>query len=117
MPPAELLNRKNAQGTAIGAGASSDLFIECGGNSTLVLEVDMSAGAAADLSVQVNPVSEDGEVFPVAQPAVQSIGPTLASGRAYFWGQWDVTAQQRVRVRITNNNVGAQSFDYAWRQA
>lgn len=117
MPAAELLNRKSAQATAIGAGANSDLFIECGGNSTLVLEVDMSGGAAADLTVQVNPVSEDGEIFPLAQPAVQSIGPTLVSGRVYFWGAWDVTAQQRVRVRITNNNVGAQAFDYSWRQA
>lgn len=115
--PLKLLNRDSVAGTAVGTGANLDIFIECGGNSTLVLEVDMSAGAAPDLSVQVNPVAEDGEIYPLAQPAVQSVGPTLIGGRSYYWGAFDITSQQRVRVRINNANAGSQNVDYSYRMA
>ena len=118
MPDAQLLTRGKAAATAIGPAANVDVLLEASDYSDLVVEVDMSAGAAPDLAVQINPVSEVGdEVLPIAQPAVQSVGPTLSGGRSYFWGKWDVSAQNRVRLRITNNNVGAQSVDYAWRMA
>lgn len=118
MVDAQLLSRGKASGQAIGAAGNHDVFIETSGYSTLVVEVDMSAGAAGDLAIQVNPVSEQGdEVLPIAQPAVQSVGPTLVGGRSYQWSIYDVQAQQRVRLRITNNNAGGQSADYAWRLA
>lgn len=117
MPAAELLNRKAATGVSVATGVNTDVLLECGGNSTLVVEADMSADAAPDLAVVVQPVGEDGEVYPLAQPAVQSIGPTLTGGRTYFWAQYDITAQQRVRVRLTNNNAGTKSLDYSLRMA
>lgn len=118
MVDAVLLTRGSAQGVSVGTTVNTDIALDCGGDGTLVVEADMSAGAAGDISVVVNPVTEpDGEIFPIAQPPLQSVGPTLVGGRTYFWGQWDVTAQQRVRIRITNNNVGTQSLDYSWRLA
>lgn len=117
MPDPQLLTRGKASGAAIGGGGGTvDFFIETSGMSTLILEVDMSGAIAGDLGVQVNPVSEQGdEILPIAQPSVQSVGPTFSGGRVYFWASWDVQAQNRVRVRITNNNAGAQNVDYAWR--
>jgi len=111
------LTRGSTTGVSVGTGVNTDILVECGGASTLVVEVDQSGSASGDIAVVVNPVSEDGEVYPVAQPAVQSVGPTLVSGRTYYWAQFDVTAQQRVRIRITNNNAGTQSLDYSWRLA
>lgn len=119
MPDAQLLTRGKSSGATIGAaGGVVDLDLTVDSGSQLLIEVDMTGAANGDLAVQVNPVSEQGgEVFPLSQPASQSIGPTLVAGRVYFWATYDVLAQQRVRVRITNANVGAQTVDYAWRVA
>lgn len=115
--PGALLTRGNVQALSVGTGVNTDVLVECGGDSTLVVEADQAASASGDLSVSVNPVDEDQDVYPLAQPAVQTVGPTLASGRTYFWGKWDVTSQQRVRIRFTNNNVGTEDLDYSWRLA
>lgn len=126
MVDARLLTRGKTEGASIGTGASVDLvgqdgsaFINCQGASTLVIEVDMTAGAAPDLGIQVNPVEADQlTVMPVAVPKVQEVGPTLQGGHDYYYGQFDVTALELVRVRLTNNNAGTQTITRAsWRLA
>jgi len=44
------------------------------------------------------------------------VGPTLSGGKVYYYGQFDVQALEKVRVRITNNNVASQTIDrWSWR--
>jgi hypothetical protein len=114
----DLLNRFHVDNQSIsGTGGTHTFNIEVGGNASLVLEVDLVGSADGDLVVQVNPVAEDGQVYPLIQPPVQFIGPTHNAGIVYYWALFDVSAQQRVQVKITNNNAGAQNCDYSWRLA
>jgi hypothetical protein len=118
MPEAETLTRNKAAGAAIGAGANLDKLIETSDYNTLVVEVDMSGAANADLVIEVSPVSEvNDEVYPILMPPVQSTGPTFVTSRVYYWGRFDVSAQNRVRLRIKNANAGAQTADWAFRMA
>lgn len=100
---------------SINAAANLDQLVEISDASTLVIESHLTGSADADLTVQVNPVDDDGTVFPIAQPAIQSVGPTHVAGVVYRWAIYDVTAQQRVRIRTTNNNAGTQTLDCDWR--
>ncbi|SRR6266516_863123 len=128
MPEPQLLTRGKVEAQAIAPAANFDLpgqqgdaRIWCGGDSTLIVEVDMTAGAAGDLGVQVNPYEADGvTIVPVALPVVQQFGtnPTLSGGHDYYYAQYDVTGLEQVRVRITNNNVAGQTITRAsWRLA
>lgn len=115
----DLLTRGKQAGAAIGPAANNDTDILCQGDSTLVVEVDMTGAAAGDLTVQVLPFEVDAvTLMGVAIAPVTSTGPTLAGGHVYYIAQFDVTAYEKVRFRITNNNVGAQAVTRAnWRLA
>jgi len=126
-PEAQLLTRgKTPVNQAIGAGGNYDLLgqagdakIWCGGDSTLVVEVDMSGTAPGDLVVVVTPYEAD-NVTPmdnIILPAVlaPATNPSLSGGRVYFYGQYDVTGLEMVRVRLTNNNAGGQTLNASWR--
>jgi hypothetical protein len=117
MPSEQLLTRGKVEAQAIASGANFDQDVPCGGASTLVVQVDMTAGAAGDLSVAVQPYEGDNlTVAPIGIPVTNSVGPTLSGGHDYFYAQYDVTAVDKVRVRITNNNVGAQTITRtSWR--
>lgn len=126
MPDPQLLTKGKIEGQAIGNGASYDLLgpdgsarILCEGDSTLVVQVDMTAGAAPDLAVVVSPYEADGvTISPVVLPTVLTVGPTLNGGHAYFYAQYDVTALDVVRVRVTNNNAVPQTITRAgWKLA
>jgi hypothetical protein len=122
-----LLTRGKIEAQAIGAGGNVDLgnpvtpggvnVVPCGGDSTLVIEVDMTGGANGDLGLQVNPYeADDATIMPIAVPQVQGVGPTLNGGHVYQYAQFDVTGLEYVRVRITNNNAGGQTITRAsWR--
>lgn len=119
MPDPILLTRGKVEGQAIANGANYDFDVFCQGDSTLVIEADMTATAAPDLAILVQPYEADGAtVMPVGVPKVQEVGPTLNGGHDYYYGQFDVTAVDRVRVRITNNNAAPQTITRAgWRLA
>jgi hypothetical protein len=120
------LTKGKTEAQAIGAGGNFDLVgqngdarIWVGGDSTLVVEVDMTGAANGDLAVVANPYEADGTtIMPVALPVVQSVGPTLNGGHVYYYAQIDVTGVDQCRVRITNNNAGGQTITRAsWRLA
>jgi len=126
MPDAQPLTRGKVENQAINAGANFDMVgpdgtakIPCGGDSTLVVMVDMTGGAAGDLALQVNPIEADNTtVVPEALPPVQQpvTNPTLSGGHVFMYQQFDVSALEYVRIRITNNNAGAQTITRAsWR--
>lgn len=119
MPEPALLTRGKVEGQAIANAGNYDFDVMCGGDSTLVVEVDMTATAAPDVTVAVQPYEADGAtVMPVAVPKVQEVGPTLSGGHDYYYGQFDVTGIDRARVRITNNNAVPQTITRAsWRLA
>lgn len=126
-PDPQLLNRGKITGQAIaGGGGTYDMLgprgtalIDCEGASTLIIEADMTGAANGDLAVQVNPYEVDqATIMPIAVPKVQDVGPTLNGGNVYYYGQFDVTGIDAVRVRLTNANVGAQTINRAsWRLA
>src|SRR4249919_355778 len=118
MPDAETLNRNKAAAQSIAAGGNLDKLIETSDYSVLVVEADMAGAAATDLVIEVAPVSEvNDEVYPIVMPPMQNVAPALSAGRIYTWARYDVSAQQRVRLRLKNANAGAQPCDYAWRLA
>jgi len=128
-----LLTRGKIEGAAIGGGGGTvDLgnpltsipgapnAIPCDGDSTLVIQVDMTAGAVGDLTVTVTPFEADNATLaagmglpPVQAPATN---PALTAGHDYFYGEYDVASVEYVRARIANANVGAQTITRAsWR--
>jgi hypothetical protein len=117
MPDPVLLTRGSESAQAISNGANRDTDVFCGGDATLVVQAELTAGAAGDLAVQVLPFEADNAtVAPIAVPPTQSVGPTLAAGKSYYYGQFDVQALEKVRIRITNNNAAPQTINrWSWR--
>jgi hypothetical protein len=115
----KLLDKGSQAGVSIGTGANNDTDILTQGVSTLVVQVDMTGGAAGDLTVQVLPFEIDAvTLMGVAIAPVTSTGPTLSGGHVYYTAQYDVTAYDKVRIRITNNNAGTQTITRSsWRLA
>jgi hypothetical protein len=114
-----LLDRGKQSAVAINAAANNDTDLLTQGASTLVVEVDMTGGASGDLTVQILPFQADAlTLMGVAIAPVTATGPTLSGGHVYYTAQFDVTAYDKVRVRITNNNAGAQTITRSsWRLA
>jgi hypothetical protein len=127
MPDAQLLTRGKIEGAAIGAGAttyfpgpSSSNIIHCEGDSELTINADMTAGAAGDLAITVEPIAADGVTPMVGAllPATNAptTNPSLSGGHAYFTATFDVSGFDAVRVGIKNNNAGGQTITRAsWR--
>ena len=132
-PVEQLLTRGKVEAQAIGGGGGTfDLgspltslpgspnAIPCDGDTTLVVQVDMTAGAVGDLTVTVTPFEADNATLAVGMdlPPVQAptTNPALSGGHDYFYGEYDVASVEYVRVRIANANVGAQTITRAsWR--
>jgi hypothetical protein len=114
-----LLSRGSQVGTAIGPAANNDTDVLCQGEDELIVEVAMTGSAIGDLVVTVLPFQSDNATLQVNQlPPMSSDGPDLAAGTVYFTARYDVTAYERVRIRINNANVGAQTISRAsWRLA
>ena len=109
-----LLNKDSVSAVALGAGATQVFDVVLGGQTTMVVQADLTATAANDLAVVVFPYEADGATLSgAAIPAVQSGGPTLTGGHSYFYGEYDILSLDKVRVVITNNNVGAQTLTRA----
>lgn len=106
-------------GQGVGTPASPDTRIWVGGDSTLVVQADMTGAAVGDLGVQVNAYEADNATInPQPLPVVQqpTTNPALAGGHVYFYAQYDVTGVEMVRIRLTNNNAGVQTITRAsWR--
>ena len=125
MPDPQLLTKGVTTAQAItGGGGVYDLLgpegppkINCEGDSTLVVQVDMTGAASGDLTTAVNPYEADGATLnAVALPVVQSTGPTFAGGKVMYYGQYDVSGVDAVRIRLTNANAGGQTISRAsWR--
>src|SRR5262245_44811426 len=79
----------------------------------LNLEVDLIGGAAdADLAVVVYPIDAWGNVMPVALPPQSSVGPkyVAASSGVFYQAIYDVSGQNSVQLRFTNNNAAAKNI-------
>jgi hypothetical protein len=110
-------NKGSVTGQSMTTGANYDLVgadntptIPVTKKTTLTVSADLTAGAAGDLALQVNPIDAFGVVIPIPLTPVTTVGPTLNAGHSQMTAQYDVTAYDRVRVRITNNNAGTQTL-------
>jgi hypothetical protein len=113
------LTRATTAGQAIANGANFDQDIMCVGDSSLIVEVDMTGGASGDVVLTVLPFEADNAtVMPITLPPVSSVGPTLNGGHVYYYAQFDVTGLEKVRVRLNNANVAPQTITRMnWRLA
>jgi hypothetical protein len=112
MVDASLLNRLNDLNQAINAGASLDKDLDVNDNQILSIQVAMTGAIAGDLTVAVFPFMGDGTtVNQAVLPAVRSTGPTFAAGVNWYNAEYDVSGLEKVRVRVTNNNAGAQTLN------
>jgi hypothetical protein len=104
-------------GQSLASGASTQQDVGVSGSDELTVEVDMNGAATGDLTVSVYPYESDGTtLMPITVPIIGSTGPTFVTSRVYFIGHYDVSATERVRITITNNNAGAQTLNRAsWR--
>ncbi len=112
-----LLTRGKTAGQNILTTASDDTDIICQGDSRLSVEVDMAGAAAGDLTVQVIPFEADAAtLLGIALAPIRSTGPTLVGGRVVYTADFDVSGFDKVRFRMTNNNVGTQVVNRkSWR--
>lgn len=119
MPDPTLLTRGRVEAQAVGAASNYTIDLLCGGDSTLVVQFDGDGAASTDWTVQVVPFEADNTtVGGVAVQPVSTQGPTFAGGRSTFYGQYDVTAFDKVRIVITNTTAGARNINRAsWRLA
>lgn len=110
MPDPVALLRGKAVNQSLLTTANYDIIAECSGENELVVNGRMTAGAAGDLTVQVNPVMSDGVVSPNALPSIRT-DSDLLSGKSYVTAQYDVSGYDRVRIRANNANAGTQTLE------
>lgn len=107
---------KNA---AIAAAQTLTFDVPCGGTDWIMVQVDMTGGAAGDLGLTVVPYEADGVTLSGATlPAQAGTGyaATFGAGRVTAVQKYDTTGIDKVQVQIKNNNVGAQTVTRAsWR--
>jgi hypothetical protein len=121
------VGRTTAQ--AVGATSFYDLLgpnlspiIWCEGDSSLVVQVQMTANtpAVGDLTVAVQPYI-DASAAVVNADALEPVttpGPTLSGSVAFYSAQFDVTAYDAVRVRVNNTTASPATITRAtWRLA
>ena len=116
-----LLTRGRLQpdGTGINAAQTLSSDINVSGTDELVVEADMTGTAIGDLVVTVFPFEADNatvQATPIPQMITSPV--VLSGGHVYFYGRYDVSGIERVRISINNANVGAQTITRAsWRAA
>lgn len=112
-----LLTRGKTAGQNILTAANDDTDILCQGDSRLSVEVDMAGGASGDLTVQIIPFEADAvTLLGVALAPIRSTGPTFAGARVSYVADFDVSGFDKVRFRMTNNNVATQVVNRkSWR--
>jgi len=125
MVDAQLLTRgRVSQSVTNGAtytfqGPSGTNIVHCEGDDELVLNLDLAGGADADLAPTVyvadpgNPSMTVASLTPLT--AMVSNGPKFAAGHVTFWGRYDVTALDAVRIDVKNNNAAPQVLNGSWR--
>jgi hypothetical protein len=113
------LTRATVAGQAIANGANFDQDVMCVGDSSLIVEVDMTGAANGDVVLTVLPFEADNvTVMPITLTPVSAVGPTLAGGHVYYYAQFDVTGLEKVRVRLNNANAAPQTISRMnWRLA
>lgn len=119
--PGSHLESDRVLGTSLATGTSLTYDVETSHTNWIVVQGDLAGAAVSgDLIITVQPYSEDGTTLETATPITadsgHTSGPTLAGGRTYFWGRYDVTGIGRVRLIWTNNNAGTKVLTRAsWR--
>jgi hypothetical protein len=113
--------RIQPDGTTInGTTTLTSGLIDVSGTDEIVVMVEITGAVSGDLAVTVLPVEADNvtNLPNITVPAVQSQGPTFGGAKVSFFGRYDVSAMEYVRIAITNNNAGTQNIIRAsWRAA
>jgi hypothetical protein len=110
----DLLTRGVAKNIPIAAGqtlVSKD--VDTAGENEMAVMYEMTGGASADLTVQVQPFKTDG-VTPLANVTltpISSNGPTFGGGVVQYQAVYDVSAYAKVRITAKNSNAGAQTIN------
>src|SRR5262245_36612584 len=109
-----LMRGKNSTPVSLATGAQTTFDIACAGESELSLQAILTGAADADLSVTVAALLPDNSVGGLV-PALQSSGPKFAGSTVTYYGNFDVSGVERVRVTLKNNNAATQTLNYSWK--
>jgi hypothetical protein len=113
--PANSLTRGSLAPASVTNGTYIQSTVNTADFDELTIEARLTTGAAdTDMKVEVYPVDSAGNVLIAVQPPVQSVGPKYDSTSAAttYWGVFDVSGQQAVAVRITNNAATPKNISY-----
>lgn len=112
-----LLTRGKVTAVPLAPGASTTIDLLCGGDATLVVEAELTGAANGDLVISLRPFRSDGTLLASAPiTAVRASGPTFSGGLVQYYGEFDVSSLDKVRITLQNQNVGAQTLNWAsWR--
>lgn len=112
--PANSLTRGSLAPASVTNGTFIQSTVQTADFDELTIEARLTAGAAdADMKVEVFPVDSLGNVLLAPQPPTQSVGPKFDGTTATtYWGIFDVSGQQAVAVRITNNAATPKNISY-----
>jgi len=95
--------------------ASTSFDVVTAGESEFSLNVSMTGAADADLTVTVVTLQPDGVTAGPVVPPLQSTASKFAGSTVTFYGNYDVSGVDRIRVTIKNNNAGTQTANYSWK--
>src|SRR5262252_8712049 len=113
--PANRLTGGSLPSTSVTNGTYISQQISTADFDELTIEARMASGAAdADMKVEVFPVDSAGITYVLALPPTQSAGPKYdaSSSAVTYWGVFDVSGQNKVEVRITNNAATPKNVSY-----
>lgn len=100
----------NAVVIAFGATSAADLVTT--GFQTLLLAARMTAGAASDLAVAVQPYEDDGTTLFAQNLPTQTIGTVaaaLSGGVSRLQNAYSLLGVSKVNIQITNNHAGPET--------
>lgn len=115
--PVNLLTKGSLVPTSVTNGTFIATTISTADFDELTLEAKLAAGAAdTDLKVEVFPVDFQGNVLYTPMTADKVSGPKFdsPSSSVSYWGVFDVSGQNAVYVRITNNAATPKNISYSY---
>lgn len=117
LAPGSRLDSDVITGISLTTGLTTTYDVEVSNSDWLVIQGDLTATAAADLAITVQPFEADGlTLSSVVLAATLAPANVLNGGHAYQYAKYDVVGIGRVRIFWKNNNAATQTLTRgSWR--
>ena len=103
--------------STVASGALFTHDLPIGGVEWLtIIGAVLAAGAAADVSTNVVPYTDDADASPglltgLLLPVDSTAAAVLTNGVAYIMNRYKVSGIRKVQIQVKNNNVAAKSVE------